>query len=53
MIVDGLLDVGLFDLVGEALAYLNVSREFLLSFRPLPLPAGQVVLELLEDQRRR
>lgn len=51
VIVDGLFDVGLFDLVGDALAYLNVSREFLLNFRPLPLPAGQVVLELLEDQR--
>jgi c-di-GMP phosphodiesterase len=51
VIVDGLFDVGLFDLVGDALAHLNVSREFLLNFRPLPLPAGQVVLELLEDQR--
>ncbi len=50
VIVDGLLDVGLFDLVGPGLAYLNVSRDFLLSVRPLPLPAQHVVLELLEDQ---
>jgi EAL and modified HD-GYP domain-containing signal transduction protein len=50
VIVDGLLDVGLLDLVGESLAYLNVSRDFLLSVRPLPLPAKHVVLELLEDQ---
>jgi len=50
VILDGLLDVGLFDLVGESLAYLNVSRDFLLSVRPLPLPARRVVLELLEDQ---
>jgi EAL and modified HD-GYP domain-containing signal transduction protein len=50
VIVDGLLDVGLLDLVGGGLAYLNVSRDFLLSVRPLPLPAGRVVLELLEDQ---
>jgi EAL and modified HD-GYP domain-containing signal transduction protein len=50
VIIDGLLDVGLFDLVGERLAFLNVSREFLLSVRPLPLPARQVVLELIEDQ---
>jgi c-di-GMP phosphodiesterase len=50
VIVDGLLDVGLLDLVGENLAYLNVSREFLLTVRPLPLPAANVVLELLEDQ---
>jgi len=50
VIVDGLLDVGLFDLVGESLAYLNVSRDFLLTVRPLPLPAQHVVLELLEGQ---
>jgi EAL and modified HD-GYP domain-containing signal transduction protein len=51
VIVDGLLDVGIFDLVGGAHAYLNVSREFLLNFRPRPLPAAHVVLELLEDER--
>jgi len=50
VIVDGLLDVGLHELVGEHLAYLNVSRDFLLGVRPLPLPPQQVVLELLEDQ---
>jgi EAL and modified HD-GYP domain-containing signal transduction protein len=50
VIVDGLLDVGLWELVGEREAYLNVSRDFLLTVRPLPLPAGRVVLELLESQ---
>ncbi len=50
VIVDGVLDVGLLDLVGDTRAYLNVSRDFLLSVRPLPLPAEQVVLELLADQ---
>ncbi|MGD0455481.1 MAG: EAL domain-containing protein [Solirubrobacteraceae bacterium] len=50
VIVDGLLDVGLLDLVGDHPAYLNVSRDFLLSVRPLPLPARHVVLELVEDQ---
>jgi c-di-GMP phosphodiesterase len=50
VILDGLFDVGLFDLVGNNVAYVNVSRDFLLSVRPLPLPAGRVVLELLEDQ---
>jgi c-di-GMP phosphodiesterase len=50
VILDGVLDVGLFDLVGKNLAYLNVSRDFLVSVRPLPLPPQQVVLELLEDQ---
>jgi c-di-GMP phosphodiesterase len=50
VILDGLIDVGLFDLVGERLAFLNVSRDFLLSVRPLPIPARQVVLELIEGQ---
>jgi EAL and modified HD-GYP domain-containing signal transduction protein len=50
VILDGMVDVGLSDLVGKNLAFLNVSRDFLLSVRPLPLPAHQVVLELLEDQ---
>src|SRR5271165_2567615 len=50
VILDGLFDVGLFDLVGENMAYVNVSRDFLLSVRPPPLPAERVVLELLEDQ---
>lgn len=50
VILDGLFDVGLLDLVGENVAYVNVSRDFLLSVRPPPLPATRVVLELLEDQ---
>ena len=50
VILDGLFDVGLFDLVGDNVAYVNVSRDFLLSVRPPPLPARRVVLELLEDQ---
>jgi EAL and modified HD-GYP domain-containing signal transduction protein len=50
VILDGLFDVGLFDLVGDNVAYVNVSRDFLLSMRPPPLPARRVVLELLEDQ---
>ncbi|HYB23340.1 MAG TPA: EAL domain-containing protein [Solirubrobacteraceae bacterium] len=50
VIVDGLLDVGLFDLVGDSPAYVNVSREFLLDVRPLALPADRIVLELLDDQ---
>jgi EAL and modified HD-GYP domain-containing signal transduction protein len=50
VILDGLFEVGLSDLVGDNVAYVNVSRDFLLSVRPLPLPAEHVVLELLEDQ---
>jgi EAL and modified HD-GYP domain-containing signal transduction protein len=50
VILDGLFDVGLSELVGANVAYVNVTRDFLLSVRPLPLPAARVVLELLEDQ---
>ncbi len=50
VILDGLFDVGLSDLVGDNVAYVNVSRDFLLGVRPLPLPTRRVVLELLEDQ---
>jgi c-di-GMP phosphodiesterase len=50
VLVGALTDVGLARLVGSQRAYLNVNREFLLAFRPLPLPADRVVLELVEDQ---
>ena len=50
VLVAALTDVGLERLVGDRRAFINVNREFLLSFRPLPLPADRVVLELVEDQ---
>ena len=50
VLVAALTDVGLDRLVGDQCAFINVNREFLLSFRPLPLPADRVVLELVEDQ---
>ena len=49
LIVDGLAELGLRDLVGDALAYINVSRGFLLEVDPLPFEPGGVVLELTED----
>lgn len=50
VIVDTFMEIGLGELVGEHPAYLNVSREFLMTVRPLPLPPERVVLELLENQ---
>lgn len=50
VIVDAIGDIGLDRLAGTHPAYVNVSRELLLAVRPLPLPPGRVVLELLEDQ---
>ncbi|MCW2983349.1 MAG: hypothetical protein JWR63_919 [Conexibacter sp.] len=43
-------EIGLRSLVGSRPAWINVSRRFLLDVDPLPLPPGEVVLELLEDQ---
>jgi EAL and modified HD-GYP domain-containing signal transduction protein len=43
-------DIGIRSLVGRHPAWINVSRRFLLDVDPLPLPPGEVVLELLENQ---
>jgi EAL and modified HD-GYP domain-containing signal transduction protein len=44
-------EIGLRSLVGGTPAWVNVSRRFLLDVDPLPLPPGEVVLELLENQQ--
>jgi c-di-GMP phosphodiesterase len=43
-------ELGLERLVGARPAFVNFTRDFLLTVRPLPLAPGRVVLELLEDQ---
>jgi EAL and modified HD-GYP domain-containing signal transduction protein len=50
VIVRALADIGLDALVGDRKAWVNVTREFLLEVRPLPLPPGRTVIELLEGQ---
>ena len=47
VIVQSLADIGLERLVGDSRAYINVTREFLLKVRPLPMPPERVVLELV------
>ncbi len=49
LIVDGVAELGLDALVGDALAYVNVSRAFLIDVDPLPFEPAGVVLELTED----
>lgn len=51
VVVEGLLDVGLFDLVGDRVAHVNVARDFLVHVQPLPLPPDRMVLELEACQR--
>lgn len=48
--LNALTEMGLDRLVGEHLAWLNVTREFLLSGLARNLPAKRVVLEILEHQ---
>src|SRR5919197_1324858 len=43
-------DLGLDLLVGDRTAHINVTREFLLGVRPLPLEPHRTVIELVEDQ---
>jgi len=50
VILHAIGDLGLPTLVGGAQAFVNVTRDFLVDQRPLPLPPRRVVLELLEDQ---
>lgn len=43
------LDIGLGDVVGTKLAFVNVPRDFLVGSQALLLPAEQAVVEVLED----
>src|ERR1700750_2556417 len=47
VIVQSLADIGLERLVGDARAFINVTADFLLKVRPLPMPPERVVLELV------
>src|ERR1044072_8045266 len=47
VIVQGLADIGLERLVGDARAFINVTADFLLKVRPLPMPPARVVLALV------
>ena len=50
VIAQSLADIGLERLVGNQRVHINVTREFLLKVRPLPLPPERVVLELVGEQ---
>ena len=49
MLVQSIVDIGLTRLVGARPAHVDVTRDFLLAVRPLPLVPEQVVLELQAD----
>lgn len=49
VIISLLTDFGFDSLVGKYPAFINLSKDFLIGNKPLPLPAEHVVLEVLED----
>ncbi len=49
VILNAFTEIGIENLVGEHLAFINLTRGFILGDNPLPLSQGKVVLEVLED----
>lgn len=49
VILTAFTEIGLSRLVGDRPAWINISRRFLVEDYAMPLPAHQVVLEILED----
>jgi len=47
--VNAFLDLGLEHVVGDRLAFVNLTRNFLIGEHPVPFPPERVVLEVLED----
>jgi EAL and modified HD-GYP domain-containing signal transduction protein len=50
VVLNAFTEIGLGRIVGDRTAWINVSRDFILSGLTETLPAGRVRLELLEDQ---
>ncbi len=50
VVINAFTEIGLETLVGDHAAWLNVSRDFVVSKLPLTLPPKRIVLELLEEQ---
>ena len=51
VILNAFTEIGLDRVVGERLAFLNLTRGFIIGEYPLPVPHDRVVLEVLEDVR--
>ncbi len=49
LLLNAAVEIGLERVVGDKLAFVNLTREFLIGRHPLPLDNGQLVLEILED----
>jgi EAL and modified HD-GYP domain-containing signal transduction protein len=49
VIVNTFADIGLDDIVGNKIAFINMTRNFLLGNIPIPFSPNQVILEILEN----
>ena len=49
VILNTLLEMGLENIVGHSLAFINLTRNFIVGKYPIPLPTNRVVIEVLED----
>jgi len=49
VIINTFMEIGIERLVGNGMAFINLTRSFILEKFPLPMLQGRVVLEILED----
>ena len=49
VIINSYIEIGLDKLVGTQLAFINITRDFILNHHKLPPPSTQLVLEILEN----
>ena len=49
VLINSYIEIGLDKLVGPNLAFINITRDFILNHHKLPPPSSQLVLEILED----
>lgn len=49
VMINAFLGIGIETLTDNRLSFINLTREFIVGQFPMPIPAGSVVLEILED----
>lgn len=49
VLINTLIEIGIDKVVGDRLAYINLTRGFILGHHPIPFPPERCVLEILED----
>ena len=49
VMINAFLGIGIETLTDNRISFINLTREFIVGHFPMPLPAGSVVLEILED----